>query len=479
MSRKGVRRLTPQAYTAHTTTILPDVVTALTDTPFTPPPFSQKRITKSIERSTAWLAQLLASPSPSAPSASQAVSFTSTSTTAPETGYRPPFAVLAPLAGLTSPAARRAFAASLLESLDNGMYISGIPGLPNVNLGRTRGQDGGRVGRLDDGVSGYTVDLVPIQKVLESSKSSKEPRDGREEREEREEGKGDGEREVESLLRASLEVLPEEKVRLVNGVEGPHDVLRLIQTVGVDMFDAGWAQKCADVGVALDFTFPAPPPSPSPSSPPSTTPSLSPASPPVLPEDGNKGKRQLGRNLYDAIYAEDFSKLSEEGGRCGCGACRPRRVERRLYHGVDTPEWSGEGPYPAESPRAADVVESGIETGKEEPSGGFTRAYVHHLLHTHEMSAHTLLVMHNLSVVERFFHGIRSVLSSSSSSSSSLSSSTFEQEVKKFVETYDEEWAVRKEAENQWGEVDRARGKGRLAREREVTKDAGEVGVDP
>src|ERR1700722_2147931 len=37
----------------------PDVVVALSDSPFTKPPHSQKRFTKSIERSTAWLADIL------------------------------------------------------------------------------------------------------------------------------------------------------------------------------------------------------------------------------------------------------------------------------------------------------------------------------------------------------------------------------------------------------------------------------------
>ncbi|KAJ3510713.1 hypothetical protein NMY22_g15890 [Coprinellus aureogranulatus] len=308
----------------------------------------------------------------------------------------------------------------------------------------------------------------------------------------------------------------------------------LVQSVGVDLFDAGWAQKCADVGVALDFTFPAPSsPSPSPlstascspSSSPSTTASDStPSQPPSgdasdstptesssptprmetipPPEEGSaqgKAKRQLGRNLYDPVYAEDFSKLSEEGGRCACGACKPRKVQRRLYHGVDTPTYTGEAPYPGEladasvSASNAEVSEPSERSGgakedggvdreargdKEDGGEGFSRAYVHHLLHTHEMSAHTLLVMHNLGVVERFFLGVRSVLSTPPASTES---SAFDEEVQRFLHTYDETWTILKQAQEQWGEVDRARGKGRLAREREreVTKEAGEVGVDP
>ena len=44
------------------------------------------------------------------------------------------------------------------------------------------------------------------------------------------------------------------------------------------------------------------------------------------------------------------------------------------------------------------------------PPRHFSRAYLHHLLHTHEMSAHTFLAAHNLAVLDAFFAGIRSTL---------------------------------------------------------------------
>ena len=92
----------------------------------------------------------------------------------------------------------------------------------------------------------------------------------------------------------------------------------------------------------------------------------------------------------------------------------------------------------------------------------FVRAYVHHLLHTHEMSAHSLLVMHNLSVLTAFLSGIREVLARRDTARDE-----FEREVTKFEETYDEEMALWDEAERTWLEVEHARGKGRLAREKE------------
>jgi queuine tRNA-ribosyltransferase len=52
---------------------------------------------------------------------------------------------------------------------------------------------------------------------------------------------------------------------------------------------------------------------------------------------------------------------------------------------------------------------------QEEYGKPFTRAYVHYLLHKHEMSANTLSVMHKLGVVERFFSSIRAFLASSPS----------------------------------------------------------------
>ncbi|KAG8680832.1 hypothetical protein FRC08_016017 [Ceratobasidium sp. 394] len=72
------------------------------------------------------------------------------------------------------------------------------------------------------------------------------------------------------------------------------------------------------------------------------------------------------------------------------------------------------------------------------------------------MSAHTLLTFHNLAVVETMMAGARSA----------IAVGTFEQELRRFEERYDGGMGVLREAEKNWRSVDRARGKGRLARER-------------
>ena len=65
--------------------------------------------------------------------------------------------------------------------------------------------------------------------------------------------------------------------------------------------------------------------------------------------------------------------------------------------------------------------EYGVDTSNDEPTSSpqykphFTRAYIHHLLHAHEMSAHALLAMHNIQVLSAFLSGILHVMDSSTS----------------------------------------------------------------
>lgn len=79
------------------------------------------------------------------------------------------------------------------------------------------------------------------------------------------------------------------------------------------------------------------------------------------------------------------------------------------------------------------------------------------------MSAHSLLVMHNLSVLDAFFSGIRNVLSREGTAK-------FEKEMERFIEVYDESTSAFDLARKNWTEVGMARGKGRLAREKEKAK---------
>ncbi|KAF9552267.1 tRNA-guanine transglycosylase [Agrocybe pediades] len=396
---RGVRKLSPTDWWKYVNTCQPDVVFALSDTPFTSPPYSQKRLTKSIERSAAWLATLLRPTPPSNPSI-------------------PP--IFLHLSGLTNAAARRAFSSSLLEPL-YGPELEAIAPLQT----------------LDEGVVGYSIDLVPLRQSLEALER-KNPHPGSET--DLNPVLPTHTKQIVDLVKASLEKLPENKPRLVNSTESPHEILRYIRDVGVDLFDAHWAQRAADIGVALDFEFPV----------------------------RQAGKRDIGHNLYDSQYTFDFGSFadafrgaaaeSNEKPVCPCLACSPLSPPSRLYHGYDTPDVSGE------APRTPLV-----------PQPHFTRAYVHHLLHTHEMSAHTLLTMHNLTVLDLFFAGIRDVLSSSPA--------TFDEEVEKFVQTYrdvvssDGIPGVFEAAKESWKQVEMARGKGRLAREKEKQELDGTLGT--
>lgn len=79
------------------------------------------------------------------------------------------------------------------------------------------------------------------------------------------------------------------------------------------------------------------------------------------------------------------------------------------------------------------------------------------------MSAHSLLVLHNLAVLEAFFAGVRETIRS-------LDSETFDLEISRFFQEYDEELTIFSESKTMWGEVEMARGKGRLTREKEKAK---------
>lgn len=76
------------------------------------------------------------------------------------------------------------------------------------------------------------------------------------------------------------------------------------------------------------------------------------------------------------------------------------------------------------------------------------------------MSSHALLAMHNLTVIDAFFAGIRKVLNKPDGNEA------FAAETGRFNATYDEELTVLKDARMDWARVDRERGKGRLTRER-------------
>ena len=299
------------------------------------------------------------------------------------------------MAGGTSIPARKAFADNLLEKL-HGPEAEALKPLE----------------KLDDGVIGYSFDLVPLRQSLDAKANDSTP------------SHTDI---LIPLLESSLGNLPETKLRLINSTKSPHEVLKLLSTIGIDLFDAQWAQQAADIGIALDFQFPI--------------------------SGTETGRVDVGHNLYESKFSLDFSPLANafRGALtadmdhlpiCSCAACSPISPSTQILHGVDTPSSSN------------DQLDS-----KPRYKPPFTRAYIHHLLHTHEMSAHALLAMHNLQVLSSFFAGIRQVLVL-------YDSERWMKEVDRFMEIYDEGLDVFEAARSNWKAVDMARGKGRLGREK-------------
>ncbi|KAH9951983.1 tRNA-guanine(15) transglycosylase-like protein [Amylocystis lapponica] len=412
---RGVRKITSSSWISYAMACKPDLVVALSDTPFTSAPYSQKRLTKSLERSAAWLSDLLSS-------ATDAATLSSDEDPTQPTLQRPQN-ILCHLGGGASVPARRAFAESLLEPLDS------------KELARLK-----PLRSLDEGVCGYVFDLVPLRTALAAQTSDNlavllapgtpDPNT-------------DG---IHTLMRTSLSRLPHEKPRIVHSAKSPHEMLRLIKDVGIDLFDAHWAQRAADIGIALDFCFPVPAIR-QPSRPDENQTMC------TAPRKRQNHKSDLGHNLYDPAYAQDHSRLaanfldaasahrSPTFPVCHCEACSPSAPSLRLRHS------------------AIDVLPS-REASDVSPLPPFTRSYLHHLLHTHEMSSHSLLVMHNLAVLDAFFAGVRAVLANP------IDVAGFERHVETFLASYDEDMVLFDEAKVIWAEVELARGKGRLAREK-------------
>lgn len=318
------------------------------------------------------------------------------------------------MAGDTSEAARRVFADSLVETL-HGKEADTVKPFKC----------------LDEGVAGYVFDLLPLRKSLLAADLSIQADSN---------DKTDFSLELSTsprsstvlrpladLLRASLASLSPSKPRIVTGTQSPHEVLRLIQELSVDIFDTHWAQEAADWGIALDFVFPA------------SSPQQDDARSPRLRQDG---LRDIGHNLYDTRYAMDFSDLGSSTSNCASIASTPVHPETQLSHSSVDFDQDQDYVYPPPEP--------------------FTRAYIHHLLHTHEMSAHALLVAHNLAVLDAFFASIRAVLAEGDGDGET----GFGAAVEAFCRMYDPALRVFAEARRGWAEVDYARGKGRLAREK-------------
>jgi Queuine tRNA-ribosyltransferase len=418
---RGVKKVSNEEWCQWSRILRPDVLYALPDVPKTQGGanedeavgkvsvipgkgriVSQKRTGKSLDRTAAWLEGLLAETTP-------------TLTEGERKEQRPP--VFVQLMGGRRARAREEFSRMLLEKLD-----------------KPDSQKIGGLRALDDGVTGYVIELVDLPT---KAFRSPPPPNLNETEDQMEDDFEEMETEMDdldgnpayapvnpsimtSLIRASLELLPRSKPRVAHTASSPHSILRLVLECGIDLFDTVWAAEAADLGVAFEFEFPAP-----------THPRSATVTTDLLP---------VGRNLFDEQYATDFSVLGVGlHNHSGCASCHPRFSDAPIVHSeADGQQWN--------------------ETANN-VAPGYTRAYIHHLLHTHEMSAYTLLHFHNLSVVEELFVSIRTTLK--------LSREEFEKEVRRFYDVYESGMGVLEEARVRWREVEDARGKGRLKRERE------------
>jgi hypothetical protein len=193
------------------------------------------------------------------------------------------------------------------------------------------------------------------------------------------------------LAAASLDNVDSAKPRLALCPNGPHEILAMIARNGIDLFMDEWSSALSSMGVALDFMLP---------------------SASEVTETSKQGTLELGINLFDDKYARDFTPL----GNSELAAALEERY--------------------------------GAEPLGDRP----TKAYIHHLLQTHEMTSHVLLAMHNTCVMDLFMHSIRA----------SIEDGTFSKRKQIFEKTYTRRLSAWTEASEEWSRVNRERGKGRL-----------------
>ncbi|THH09694.1 hypothetical protein EW145_g1833 [Phellinidium pouzarii] len=187
-------QIAPEQYLLFINACDPDLVIALSDIPFTPPPFSQKRITKSLQRSLAWLMSLLQAPSNST--------------------------------------------SDQHHPLNLFVQMVGDP-----------------YKCLDEGVLGYVFDLIPLRAsllapVINAPEEEYET-PNRRTINTKPLTQPQTERiltEIVNLLHASLDSLPPEKPRIATGASSPHEALRLIRDAGIDLFDVSPGHRRLPIG---------------------------------------------------------------------------------------------------------------------------------------------------------------------------------------------------------------------------------------
>ena len=180
-----------------------------------------------------------------------------------------------------------------------------------------------------------------------------------------------------SLLHASIEPLPVDKPRYLAGLAcGPLDVLDAIE-MGVDMVDSSFCHQCTTQGYAL--TFPLKPPN-------SSTSDDS--------EEETKGKGKRKRTAVD----------EKDAGKDRDAPYVEEDAARRLLTGGDafkTNLWALA--YRADKRPLLPGCQCLACTR-------YMRAYVHHLLQCHEMTAAVLLDVHNYYHFNRFMEAAREAI---------------------------------------------------------------------
>jgi queuine tRNA-ribosyltransferase subunit QTRTD1 len=158
----------------------------------------------------------------------------------------------------------------------------------------------------------------------------------------------------QSILQTTTLILPKCRPRFIHGVYTPEDIFAAVEC-GVDVFDSACVYSATERGCA--FTYP------------NETANLSRSHEEGSEEDSAAGRASEGLPSYeidlnDVKYATDFSPVLRG---CSCYCCQ--------HH---------------------------------------TRAYVHHLLHTREILASTLLMIHNSTHHMKFFASLRDTVRSAS-----------------------------------------------------------------
>ena len=191
-----------------------------------------------------------------------------------------------------------------------------------------------------------------------------------------------------SLLRASIEPTPWDKPRYVAGLGAPLDVLDAVE-LGVDLVEASFCHRCTTQGYALTF----------------------PVKPPAGTKGSKKRKRGDGKDgdgdgegiVDEERVVGDEERVAEDGeGRGEDG--EEEDANRRLLTGGDAFKsnmWALA--YRADKR----PLLPGCECYTCER---YMRAYVHHLLQCHEMTAAVLLDIHNYFHFNKFMEAAREAI---------------------------------------------------------------------